>query len=85
MEADHHFLLPRQESLNFKAGDYVLDVYVELVGKKPKRIWTQGLSVSKKEAEALRSVRYGLYFDWRPEVQEYGTYLKDGIEEMYIK
>jgi hypothetical protein len=85
VEADHHFLLPKQASLDFKAGDYVLDVYVELVGKKPKRIWRQQLTISKKETKALRPVHAGLYFDWQPEVQEYETYLEDKTEEIYTK
>jgi hypothetical protein len=85
VEADHHFLLPKQASLDFKADDYILDVYVELVGSKPKQIWKQRLTVPKEEAKALRPVHAGLYFDWQPEVQEYETYLEDKTEEMYAK
>lgn len=85
VEADHHFLLPKQASLDFRAGDYTLDVYVELVGKKPKQIWKQHLTISKKEAKGLKPTHAGLYFDWQPEVQEYETYLEDKTEEVYAK
>jgi hypothetical protein len=85
VEADHHFLLPRQASLEFKAGDYVLDVYVELVGKKTKRIWKQHLTISKKEAKALKPIYAGLYFDWQPEMQEYETYVDDRTQEVYAR
>lgn len=85
VEADHHFLLPRQGRLDFKAGEYTLEVYVELVNKKPKRIFSQNLVISKKEAKALQPVHAGLYFDWLPEDQAYYTYLKDRTAKEYAK
>lgn len=85
VEADHHFLLPRQESFIFKVGTYKLDVYVVLVGKKPCRIWSHDLIVSKKEAKALSPLYAGLYFDWRPDNQGYQTYLEDKTEEVYAE
>ncbi len=55
------------------------------VGKKPKQIWRQRLTVSKKEAKALKPTHAGLYFDWQPKAQEYETYLEDKTEEIYTK
>jgi len=85
VEADHHFLLPRHAKLDFKEGEYSLEVYVELVNKKPKRIFSQTLVVSKKEAKALRPIHAGLYFDWLPDDQAYHTYLEDRTAEEYMK
>ncbi|HKR81383.1 MAG TPA: hypothetical protein VJR27_00065 [Candidatus Saccharimonadales bacterium] len=85
IEADHHFLLPKQARLDFKAGDYILEVYAELVNKKPKRIFSQSLTISKKEAKGIIPVHAGLYFDWLPDDQSYHTYLEDRTAEEYMK
>jgi hypothetical protein len=84
VEADHHFLLPKQGEFNFKAGTYSLGVYVELVNKRPQRIWHQSLVVSNAEAKELRRIHTGLYFDWQPEEQSYQTYLEDKTEVVHI-
>lgn len=85
VEADHHFLLPRQAKLSFKAGTYDLDVFVELVSKRLQLIWHQSLIVSKKEAKELKPTHAGLYFDWQPEKQSHQTYLEDKTEEVYVR
>lgn len=85
VEADHHFLLPKKAKLDFKAGEYTLEVYVELVNKKPKRIFSQNLTISKEEAKGMGPVHAGLYFDWLSDDQAYHTYLEDRTVEEYMK
>lgn len=75
---NHHFLLPADgTAFTFSAGDYALDVYASLVGRRsPKLLWTIKVSVSTEEANALRDQDNGIYFDWGPETGKYHSHIR---------
>ena len=75
---NHHFLPPADgTSFVFTAGEYVLDVYASLVGRRsPKLLWSANLSVSIDEANALAQEDHGLYFDWGPETGKYHSHVR---------
>jgi hypothetical protein len=76
LAANHHFLLPHDGSdFIFKQGDYKLEVYVELVNDKPRKIYTQDLAISDTQAEALLTKEAGIYFDWAPNTQSYQSHI----------
>lgn len=76
LAANHHFLLPNDSSdFMFKQGDYKLEVYVELVNEKPRKIYSQDLAVSDTQAEALLTQEAGIYFDWAPNTQTYQSHI----------
>jgi hypothetical protein len=76
LSANHHFLLPKGNSnFEFKSGDYRLEVFVELVHRKPKKLYTQELVINKDQAKALLDERAGIYFDWAPDTQSYQSHI----------
>jgi hypothetical protein len=76
LATNHHFLLPNDSlSFIFKQGDYKLEVYVELVNAKPRKIYTQNLAISDMQAEALLTKEAGIYFDWAPDTQTYQSHI----------
>lgn len=86
---NHHFLLPTDtNAYEFKAGDYILEVYVRLVGdRNTKRLHMTSLSISSQEADQLRSGDKGIYFDWGPDSNRYHSHVdskpargKDGMD-----
>ncbi|AWX46225.1 hypothetical protein HME9304_03257 [Flagellimonas maritima] len=69
---NHDFLMPKDGThYNFLAGDYLVQVFVESVDGKPKKVFEQGLTITKDQAEAMKSKNLGLYFDWAPSSQQY--------------
>lgn len=86
---NHHFLLPTDvEAYEFKAGDYILEVYVHLVGdKETKLLHEVTLSISSQEASELKQSDKGIYFDWGPDSSRYHSHIdnrpprgKDGMD-----
>lgn len=74
LAADHHFLLPNDSlSFIFKQGDYKLEVYVELVNEKPRKIYSQDLAITDPQAQAL--LTKGVYFNWAPNTQTYQSHI----------
>lgn len=71
--ANHHFLLPRDEShFKFTEGAYKLEVFVKLLGSYRKtRLFTETLQVSQENARKLADPDCGLYFDWGPDSSRY--------------
>jgi hypothetical protein len=69
---NHHFLLPK-DGLDyvFKAGEYILQVFVETVNQKPKQIFEQRLSLTQSQQEMMTNKKAGIYFDWAPNTQNY--------------
>lgn len=76
---NHHFLLPKDGTkYEFLAGDYLIEVYVTLVGSKsPKMISRFSLSISEDKAKQLREMNKGIYFDWGPDSQKYTSHIDE--------
>jgi len=74
VEANHHFLAPRDgSSFRFTEGRYRLDVFAHLLGDEHRtRLFSQTLEVSRELAAALAATpNAGLYFDWGPDAEGY--------------
>jgi len=73
VSASHHFLAPPQDpSFAFIEGDYVLEVFAKIVGdKRPKRLFSQNLTISRDVAISLQHPQAGLYFDWGADSARY--------------
>lgn len=71
--ANHHFLLPRDEShFKFTEGTYELEVFVKLLGSYRKtRLFRETLHVSQENARKLADSDAGLFFDWGPDSSRY--------------
>jgi hypothetical protein len=76
LATNHHFLLPKDgSSFKVKSGDYKLEVYAELVGRRPRRIYHQDLVVTQPQAKELLEKDAGIYFDWAPNIQTYQSHI----------
>jgi hypothetical protein len=73
VEANHHFLPPRDEnSFRFVEGRYTLDVYARLLGQQRQiRLFSQSLDITAEIATALTKPHTGVYFDWGPDASRY--------------
>jgi hypothetical protein len=71
--ANHHFLTPSDgRSFSFTEGHYRLDVFARLLGdKKPMRLFSQTLDISREIAGSLKERGAGLYFEWGPDSSRY--------------
>jgi len=91
ISSNHHFLMPKNESpYDFTSGEYNLQVFVEIVGKKPKKVFEQELELSTDQAVEMNNKIAGLYFDWAPNTQSYFSHVDvrsnvDSKIEEYIK
>ncbi|MCB9978880.1 MAG: hypothetical protein H6862_04675 [Rhodospirillales bacterium] len=75
--SNHHFLLPTDvESFVFKAGNYSLEIYAQIIGDKNTKLLHQvDLTISQQEAELLKQGDKGIYFDWGPDSKKYHTHI----------
>jgi hypothetical protein len=73
VEANHHFLTPRDgSSFRFAEGRYVLEIFARLLGdSKNRRLFSQTLEISKDTAAALTKPLTGVYFDWGSDSSSY--------------
>jgi hypothetical protein len=71
--ANHHFLLPRDEtSFGFIGGTYRLEVFAALVGdRRTMSLAKIQLILAEPHAEAMRSRHAGVFYDWDPDSREY--------------
>jgi hypothetical protein len=71
--ADHHFLTPKDgTAFRFTEGHYRLEVFAYLLGdKKPLRLFSQVLDITREKAAALEERNAGLFFDWGPDSSRY--------------
>ncbi len=76
ISSNHHFLLPKSNS-NFKfiEGNYDLEIYVEVVDRKPKKIYEQKLHLTKDQSDEINNNSAGVYFDWTPNMQAYQSHI----------
>ncbi|HEY4046254.1 MAG TPA: hypothetical protein VGM27_05235 [Acidobacteriaceae bacterium] len=65
VEANHHFLPPREEtSFRFTEGRYTLNVFARLLGDSSDiHLFSQTLEISRETANALAEPHAGVYFD----------------------
>jgi len=73
VEANHHFLLPRDSSpFRFSEGHYRMDVFAKLLGDGHQiLLFSQTLEISRETAALLEKPDAGLYFDWGPDSSRY--------------
>jgi hypothetical protein len=69
----HHFLLPDDgTNYSFLSGNYTLETYATLVGRKqPCLLNTLHLSLTEDQSNALRDTSTDIFFDWGPESKIY--------------
>ncbi|MFC2007691.1 hypothetical protein ACFLVB_03740 [Chloroflexota bacterium] len=75
---NHHFLLPLDgTNFEFLEGEYILETYVSLVGKKPILLNKISVSVSEQQAIEMKRRAAGLYFDWGPDSKHYNSHIEE--------
>ena len=73
---NHHFLLPKDgTNYDFLAGDYLVQIFVEPVQDKPRKIFEQRLVLSKSQEDEMIDKKVGTYFDWAPNTQNYHSHV----------
>ena len=71
---NHHFAMPKDGAdYEFLAGEYLLQVYVELIGEGPHKVFEQKLSLTKTQEEEMKKI--GIHFNWAPNTQNYASYV----------
>lgn len=74
--SSHHFLLPKSGiPFDFLAGDYHIEVFVEIVNKRPYKIFEQTLTITAVQYDEVIDSRSGLYYDWAPDIESYQAHL----------
>lgn len=69
---DHYFLIMDDSLFRFTEGHYSLSVFANIHGmRKPLRLFTQSLDISRDLASALEEQGPGVFFDWRPDSSRY--------------
>lgn len=76
---NHHFLLPQDGTrFEFLAGEYKLEVYASVVGaRRPHRLAAISLTVTERLATQLQDKKFGAYFDWGPDSQQYHAHVRN--------
>lgn len=77
LTANHHFLLPPQESgFQFRPGEYALEVHTRRVGDRASHVLAKAnLTITEQESTQVTSGSGGVYFDWGPESGRYHPHL----------
>ena len=74
--SNHHFLTPKDGiNYDFIAGDYILQVYAEIVNEPPKLIFEEKLILTQEQQEKIDLKNAGVYFDWAPNTQNYFSHI----------
>jgi len=75
--ANHHFVLsPHRPPFTFTAGDYTIEVFASLVGRRPRfKLSEIKLCLSAEHADAL-SRQLGVLFESDPDTGEYVGHIK---------
>lgn len=77
---DHHFML--HDVFIFKGGEYQIEVYVKIVGRRLELIHSQSLTISKQEAKRMKVKDAGIYFDWNPGKEMYSSVVDKAAKEL---
>lgn len=73
---NHHFLMPKDgTTYNFLAGEYNLQVFVEVVNAAPRLIFEQKLHIDTSQQVEIEARKGGIYFDWAPNTQNYHSHI----------
>jgi hypothetical protein len=82
---NHHFLLPKDGTgYEFLPGDYVLEVYVSpLHAVGPVLLSKLNLVLTKEQADALKTKKAGVYFDWGPDSAKYHAHIDEQPKPTY--
>jgi len=76
LACNHHFLLPKDGTpFEFLPGEYSLSVFASLLGRRPIRLFTQKITLSKEFADEINSEKSGVYFDWGPDSESYHAHV----------
>lgn len=70
----HHFLLPKNEKWQFKAGEYQLEVFAESINGRINKLFEQRLSLTQEQSYELQHGK-ALYFDWVPNIKQYVSHI----------
>jgi len=78
VSANHHLLTPHDgKAFCFIEGHYKLDVIVHLLAdRKPMRLFSLNLEISRDTAADLAEKTAGLYFDWGPDSSRYLSHVE---------
>jgi len=74
---NHHFVLPKDGSrFEFLAGDYIIDVFGIIVGRKtPLLLAHIPLHLTEPHAQSLKNPDENVYFDWWPDSARYNAHV----------
>lgn len=79
---NHHFLMPKDgTNFEFLTGDYLMEIFIEPVDEKPKKIFEQRLMLTKTQEQEMGTRRVGTYFDWAPNTQNYFSHVDEVPKE----
>lgn len=83
---NHHFLLPKNGSrFEFLSGEYTVETYASLVGrKKPILLNEIRLNVLPEQAEAMKMKNAGVFFDWGPDAGTYHSHIDVRLDLPFI-
>lgn len=74
--SNHHFLMPKDgTNYEFQKGNYTVEVFVEMVNDRPKKIYTQELAIDDIQGKELADKEAGIYFDWAPNTHTYYSHI----------
>lgn len=76
---NHHFLLPKDgTNFDFFAGEYVVEIYSNLVGdSKPLLLATEKLHINELHSLSMNKNNTGIYFDWGPDSRKYHAHVDE--------
>ena len=75
---NHHFLMPKDGTLyKFLTGDYLMEVFIEPVEERPKKVFEQKLTLTKTQEQEMKTKGVGTYFDWAPNSQTYLSHVDE--------
>jgi len=77
VSCNHHFVLPRDSSsYSFGAGEYILEVFASVLGRKGSLLLSrQTLHLTEEQARAMGQVDAGVFFDWAPDEERYYSHM----------
>jgi hypothetical protein len=81
--ANHHFLQSREtEKWVFRSGDYRLQVYAQLAGKKAAELLFETiLTISSDQSKELETSNTAIFFDWGPKSRSYLSHIDRRISK----
>jgi hypothetical protein len=60
-----------------KTGDYLMEIFIEPVDERPKKVFEQKLTLTKNQEQEMRTKGVGTYFDWAPNNQNYFSHVDE--------